>query len=66
MNKVVRNPFTIGGREDEVECGVVQLHASHIILGRSCFFDREVVHKERESHHLIGKIRRLLLNRGTQ
>lgn len=66
MNKVVRIPFTIERYEDEVECGVVQLHPSHIILGRSCLFDRKVVHKERENHHLIGKIRRLLLNRGTQ
>lgn len=66
MNKVLKIPFTIERYEDEVECRAAQIHACHIILKRSCLFDRKVVHKGRITTHLIGKIRRLLLNRGTQ
>ena len=44
MNKQVLIPFSIGKNEDEVLCGVVQMQARHLLLGRPWKFEKKVKH----------------------
>ncbi|XP_019266306.1 PREDICTED: uncharacterized protein LOC109243773 isoform X2 [Nicotiana attenuata] len=42
-----------GDYKDELICGVVPLHACHIILGRPWLYDRDVLHQGRKNHYSL-------------
>ena len=44
VNKQVLITFAIGKYKDEVLCDVVPMEATHILLGRPCQYDRQVLH----------------------
>ena len=37
--------FQIGSYRDEVRCGIIEMDACHVLLGRPWNFDREAVHE---------------------
>jgi hypothetical protein len=44
VTKQVLIAFIIGKYSDEVMCDVIPKHASHLLLGRLCQFDRKTIH----------------------
>ena len=44
MTKRVLVSFSIGSYQDEILCDVVPMHASHLLLGRPCQYNRKVKH----------------------
>ncbi|RDX81031.1 hypothetical protein CR513_38326, partial [Mucuna pruriens] len=44
VNRQIEVAFTLGRYEDKVLCYVVQMEATHLLLGRSWQFDRKVTH----------------------
>ncbi|XP_019414591.1 PREDICTED: uncharacterized protein LOC109326356 [Lupinus angustifolius] len=44
VGKQVEVPFTIGSYEDSVLCNVVDMEASHLLLGRSWQYDKKATH----------------------
>ena len=54
-------PFTIWGYTYEVVCDVVPMNASHLFLGRSWQFDREVMHNGRTYNYFVSKDKKRVL-----
>jgi len=44
VNKKILITFAIGKYKDEVLCDVVQMEATHVLLGRPWQYDREILH----------------------
>ena len=61
VTKQVVVPFTIGSYKDGVNCDVVPMNASHLLLGRPLQFDREVVHNGRANTYSFFKYEKRVL-----
>ena len=55
VTKQVRVPFTIGRYHDEVNCDVVPMQASHLLLGRPWQWDRRVNHDGYLNRYMVEK-----------
>jgi hypothetical protein len=47
--------FKIGGYRDEILCDVIPMYPCHILLGRPCKYERNVVHDGRNNTYTLEK-----------
>jgi hypothetical protein len=47
--------FKIGGYKDEILCDVIPMDVCHLLLGRPCQYDRNVVHDWRNNTYTLEK-----------
>jgi hypothetical protein len=47
--------FEIGGYKDEILCDVIPMDVCHLLLGRPCQYDRNVVHDGRKNTYTLEK-----------
>jgi hypothetical protein len=47
--------FKIGGYKDEILCDVIPMDVFHILLGRPCHIDRNVIHDGRKNTYTLEK-----------
>jgi hypothetical protein len=55
VTKQVLIPFFIGKYVDEVQCNMVPMQASHILLGRPWQYDRKAIHDGVKNRYTIIK-----------
>jgi hypothetical protein len=51
VEHTVQVSFKIGTYEDTLECDVVPMSVSHLLLGRPWQFDRGIIHNGRTNHY---------------
>jgi hypothetical protein len=47
--------FKIGGSRDEILCDVIPMDVCHILLGKPCHFERNVIHDGKKNAYTLEK-----------
>jgi hypothetical protein len=55
VNRQVMISFSVGKYKNEVLCDVVPMHATYLLLGRPCQFDRKVKHNGFKKKYSLKK-----------